>query len=195
MPKQVSHELRRDTIAQAAAKLIAQGGMENVTIRAVAQAAECSKGIVEHYFNSKKELVAAALDWANDQYLQRTAKAVTGLKGLAALRVRIREILPLDDQVRDEWRVRLVFWTLASQDEATATIQTERFQSAWSDFASDLKVAKEIGELPTSIDCESSAEHLLHCVTGLSCSALHSPGLYNNRRLLTALDHFITTLH
>ena len=89
MPKIVDHEKRRAEIAETAANLIARGGLESATVREIANASGYSKGIVEHYFDGKSELISAALAWANEQYFERADVATKGKRGLAALRARL----------------------------------------------------------------------------------------------------------
>lgn len=65
MPKIVDHEARCRDICAAAARVIAQGGLEAATIRDIAAASGYSKGVVGHYFDGKAELISGALDWSN----------------------------------------------------------------------------------------------------------------------------------
>lgn len=72
MPRVVDHEARRIVIIQAVWALIAQYGIEAVTLRRVAAQAGVSVGRIQHYFDSKEALVrsacAAILVGAEDQW-------------------------------------------------------------------------------------------------------------------------------
>lgn len=57
MPKIVDHEQRRGEIVLALWQVIYERGIDGVSFRAVAEAAEVSIGRVQHYFTSKDELV------------------------------------------------------------------------------------------------------------------------------------------
>ena len=57
MPVFVDHEERRRQVVAVASRLIAQAGLDAVTVRDVANAADCSTAIVSHYFHNKKELL------------------------------------------------------------------------------------------------------------------------------------------
>ncbi|HAN67382.1 MAG TPA: TetR family transcriptional regulator, partial [Halieaceae bacterium] len=71
MPKQVDHEQRRAMIASAAARCIAENGLQGTTMRAIALSSGVSKGIVEHYFTDKDAVIAAALEQMNLRYVRR----------------------------------------------------------------------------------------------------------------------------
>jgi len=53
---------RRESLMQAALDLIAEAGLEAATVRAIAQRADVTPGLIRHYFRSKEELILAAYD-------------------------------------------------------------------------------------------------------------------------------------
>lgn len=57
MPKLVDHDVRRREIAQAVWAVIAERGIEGVTLRSVAAEAGISVGRIQHYHASREELV------------------------------------------------------------------------------------------------------------------------------------------
>ncbi|QUC13639.1 TetR/AcrR family transcriptional regulator [Arachnia propionica] len=57
MPKLVDHDVRRREIAQAVWAVIAERGIEGVTLRSVAAEAGVSVGRIQHYYASREELV------------------------------------------------------------------------------------------------------------------------------------------
>lgn len=192
MPKLVDHDQRRAEIAEAAARVIASGGMETATIRKIAAASGHSKGIVEHYFDGKSELIAAALAWANERYLERAAHATFGLTGLSALRARIAATVPTTAELVSEWRVRLVFWSLAAIEPELRRKQAARTRDAVDHYAGDLADAVEVGEIGPSIDVRSTARRVLFAVTGLSCSLLHDPRTFPRTRVRDEIDFIVS---
>jgi len=60
VPKKVDHAARREEIAHAALRLCARDGLAGVTIGQVAQEAGVSKGLVQHYFAEKADLLRAS---------------------------------------------------------------------------------------------------------------------------------------
>ena len=86
MPKIVDHEQRRAEIAEALWRVVARQGLEGATIRAVAAEAGWSRGIVEHYFDNKDELLAFSCRLAGDRTLAQARLRHETLVGREALR-------------------------------------------------------------------------------------------------------------
>lgn len=58
MPKIIDHDERRARLAAAALNVIRRGGVDAATIRGIAAEAGWSRGVVEHYFGSRDELLS-----------------------------------------------------------------------------------------------------------------------------------------
>lgn len=58
--QRASQESRREDLINAALKLIGDGGPQAATVRAIADEAGVTAGLIRHYFNSKEELVRTA---------------------------------------------------------------------------------------------------------------------------------------
>ncbi len=61
LPKIVDHERRRDEIALVACRVVAAYGFDQATIVRIAREAGYTTGMVAHYFDTKQEIVIAAL--------------------------------------------------------------------------------------------------------------------------------------
>lgn len=194
MPRIVDHEQRRQEISAVVADLIASGGIEAATIREIARLSGYSKGIIEHYFDNKEDLISAALNWANARYIRRAEAATAERLGLDAIRARIASTLPMDAKTRDEWRIRLLFWSMAAIDPLLQRQQAERYQFARERFRDDLHQAAVAGEIPSETDTDTAAERLLFHITGISCAALHNPGHYHERRLKGEMAYLVDAL-
>ena len=55
-------ELRKDALIAATLRLMARGGPEATTVRAIADEADVTQGLIRHYFLSKEELINAAYE-------------------------------------------------------------------------------------------------------------------------------------
>lgn len=192
MPKIVDPVQRRAEIAGAAASLIAQGGLEAATVREIAAHSGHSKGIVEHYFDGKGELIAAALAWANERYFERAARATEGKRGLAALRARLGATIPNNAALRDEWKVRLVFWSMAAIDSDLQRQQAKRTRDAITHFAQDLEDAKQVREIVGRGSVEPAARQVLFAATGLSCAILHNPRAYTKNVVKAEIERIVS---
>ena len=61
MPKIVDHARRRDEIAHVACQVVAHYGFERATMARIARAAGYTTGMVAHYYESKQDIILAAL--------------------------------------------------------------------------------------------------------------------------------------
>src|SRR5579863_7536450 len=110
MPKIVDWDSRRDEILSATWRVIARDGITGATIRAIAKEANCSRGILGHYFADKADILGSALVMSHRRVVARMEAQAAGLAGLDALRVIMLEALPLDDQRDLEAQIEISFW-------------------------------------------------------------------------------------
>ncbi len=191
MPRIVDHAERREKIAAIVAGLLADLGVENTTIRKISHQSGLSRGLIEHYFTCKEEMISFAVKWINEQTLARVVQEISHLKGLAALRRLTELTLPLTEQSRREWKVRLQFWGLAVVNKKHQIEQTKRIAVVEELFIKHLKEAQEIGEINAQANLELIAHSLLHRTYGLSCNAILRSGYFTAERQLLALDHIM----
>jgi AcrR family transcriptional regulator len=105
MPKIVDHERRRDEIALIACRVVAQHGFEQATIVRIARAAGCTTGMIAHYFDTKQDIIVAALRLI----LRRIEERLTSVDG-ADLLTLLSEALPVDETRYMECAVWIAFW-------------------------------------------------------------------------------------
>jgi len=95
MPKIVDHEQRRDEIAR------------------IARAAGCTTGMIAHYFDTKQDIIVAALRLI----LRRIEERLTQADGAADLLTLLSEALPLDQTRYVECAVWMAFWGQVPADK------------------------------------------------------------------------------
>ncbi|MEV4548787.1 TetR/AcrR family transcriptional regulator [Nonomuraea wenchangensis] len=83
MPKQVDHAARRAEIAHAALRLCARDGLAGVSIGQVAQEAGVSKGLVQHYFPAKADLLRASAHLLRQEIERHVRAALQDANGPA----------------------------------------------------------------------------------------------------------------
>ena len=113
MPKIVDHEKRRDEIALTACRVVAQHGFEQATIVRIARAAGCTTGMIAHYFDTKQEIIVAALRLI----LRRIEERLTQAQGTADLLALLSEALPIDETRYMECAVWIAFWGQVPADK------------------------------------------------------------------------------
>ncbi|WP_430782006.1 TetR/AcrR family transcriptional regulator [Actinoplanes sp. G11-F43] len=112
MPK-VDRRQRRTLIADALMRVAAEHGLEAVSLRQVAAEAGVSAGMVQHYFRTKDEMMAFAMEVVRERNQARVTEAVARLgdspQPRELLRTIIGTLLPLADESRADGRVALAF--------------------------------------------------------------------------------------
>src|SRR5437764_13644118 len=168
MPKIVDWDARRDEILAATWRVIARDGIARATIRAIAREADCSRGILAHYFDDKADILGSALLLSHRRVVARMEARAAGLTGLAALRVIMLEALPLDDERDLEAQIEISFWGRALGDPALRTVQNTEFDRFARRLRALLAEAEKLGELRAGIDTDLAAHQLLVLIDGLS---------------------------
>ncbi|HEX4268659.1 MAG TPA: TetR family transcriptional regulator C-terminal domain-containing protein [Steroidobacteraceae bacterium] len=115
MPKIVDHEKRRDEIALVACRVVAEGGFDQATIVRIAREAGYTTGMVAHYFDTKQDIIIAALRLMLrriDERLQRNSEGER-----PELLTLLAEMLPVDEERYVECAFWIAFWGQVTADK------------------------------------------------------------------------------
>src|ERR1700737_1906853 len=115
MPKIVDHALRRDEIAHVACQVVARYGFEQATVARIARAAGYTTGMVAHYYESKQDIILAALRLILVRIEERLTRERDS--GEATLLNVLSEALALDAQRFTECAFWMAFWGQVSTDK------------------------------------------------------------------------------
>jgi TetR/AcrR family transcriptional regulator, transcriptional repressor of bet genes len=115
MPKIVDHAKRREEIALVACQVVASHGFEQATVARIARAAGYTTGMVAHYYESKQDIILAALR----MILRRIEERLTRQRqsGEANLLSVLSEALAVDAQRFTECAFWMAFWGQVSTDK------------------------------------------------------------------------------
>ena len=104
----VVEEFRKQTICDAAMKVVARKGIKNVTVQDIADEAGVAKGTIYIYFQSRDEILARTMDGATEQLLEKLAAACRSCRGFRdVLEQRVRTQLQHFEENRDFFRMYL----------------------------------------------------------------------------------------
>jgi AcrR family transcriptional regulator len=122
VPKIVDHAQRRDEIALVACRVVAEYGFEQATIMRIARRAGYTTGMVAHYFDTKQDIIIAALRLI----LRRIEERLThgGTRGQPDLLSVLTEALPVDETRYVECAFWIAFWGQLSTDRRMKRINT-----------------------------------------------------------------------
>ena len=115
MPKIVDHAQRRDEIALVACRVVAAHGFDQASMVRIAREAGYTTGMLAHYFDSKQDIIIAALRLILRRIEERlTLPADATPPDLLTL---LTEALPVDAHRRIECAFWTTFWGQVSSDK------------------------------------------------------------------------------
>lgn len=152
------HPDRRQTLVEAAFRLIAERGFEGLRLRDVARAAGIDHSTLHHYFSTKEDLIADVVDHA-------TRQAWTGVPARAEPVSEVRERLEtMARMIEERPGLYVVLRELdlrATRDPATRAVVDER-ERGWREALTRL-----LGETGVP-DAAAAAELIIAAVKGAS---------------------------
>lgn len=189
MPKVVNPEERREQIADAVFDLIVAGGVEQASLRNVAEQAGLNIGSVRHYVDGHQGMLIDAVQVMGERVAARiTACAeaffgssegagAAGFGRLESLAVdMLEQLLPLTAESRREVAVWLAFTERSRVDPELATVARQLLGGS-RDLARMILGWVEVSNL------EQATELLASTVDGLTIAALHDPDQYPRERV------------
>lgn len=106
--EEVVEEYRKQTICDAAMRVVARKGLKNVTVQEIADEAGVAKGTVYIYFQSRDEILSRTMDGATEKLLHKLAAACKSCSSFREiLEQRVRTQLQHFDENRDFFRMYL----------------------------------------------------------------------------------------
>lgn len=194
MPKVVDAEARRDEILSATWRVIARDGLVGATVRAIAREANCSPGILAHYFDDKADILGAALLMSHRRVRARVEAKTAGLSGLAALHVVMLEALPIDAERDLEAQIEISFWGRALGNPQLRQVQHAEFDHFARRLRAHLAEARRNGELRDGIDIDLATHQLLVLIDGLSVERVLYPDRVTPERQRQMLTELLDSL-
>jgi len=161
----------RERILAAATRLIAEHGIDGMTMRRIADATGLSTGTVNYHFRNKRGIVIAALE-----HVYRVPNDAGAASGSTADRLRAltRGFILDSDGRRDWWRFWIDYSAHASRDTELQQHQSARFDAQLRFF--ERVISDERGESTAANHASDSAATLLSLAYGLAVRQTFQPG-------------------
>lgn len=205
MPARIDTGRRRREVIDAAFRLVVAEGMEGPSLRKVAEESGINIGSVRHYFDGHEDLLAAAAYEAGERMGRRLAahpvETLRGLRGDAAvdaLAALVEEVLPLDEERREE-AIVVVEFVMASRTRPVFRTMSETMAA---DLHAVLREALEMLGVPTGpamptgaaesagapgSDADVAAAQISALVGGLTMDAITPHGAIGPERVCAVL--------
>lgn len=175
MPKIVDHAERRDEIALVACRVVAEHGFDQATIVRIAREAGYTTGMVAHYFDTKQEIIIAALRLI----LRRIEERLTPPSGADAspdLLTLLTEALPVDATRYTECAFWTAFWGQVSADKRLKRINAWLHREYMRLFERCLAHCWPQWQKWPQARREQVLRSIVTFINGLTASAVASPG-------------------
>lgn len=165
----------RQRVLDALLQLIADRGLEDLSIRDVALQAGVSIGTVQYYCRTKDEMLRMAFEYTVSRILSRVKTIPTAGQVGAVLRAALLECLPLDDTRRVESRVYLAFAARAAVSPVSGRVQHGIIQEMRALCAEAFQQALDRREATRVFDPTQAAASTTALVDGLLLHLVTDP--------------------
>jgi AcrR family transcriptional regulator len=173
-------------------RIVAERGLDEVSVREVAAAAGVSIGTVQHYFPTKDDMLAAAFNEVVLRVRTRITSVTLGTDVRHNLSTVLRELLPLDNRRAEEARIMVAFAARAATSPALADIQ----RTVLTEINEELTEAFTLAAAgrATAEQCTLAAHVAVAAADGLALHTVSSGGGMSTRQLTAALELLLDAL-
>lgn len=196
MPKQVDHQKRKIQIAETTWKVIVEEGIEQATVRRIAQSSGLSVGAVRYYFASQSELLHFSMELVADRVMQR-AKARKFSKDRDPLELvteGVSEVLPVDEERKIEMEVWLAFSAKVLVDKTLRELSDKVYGDMHEGFKNVINALQLLDIAKEGLDLEMEVNRLHAIVDGMAMHHLLNPEQFTHEEMMETLKYHLHSL-
>ncbi len=170
-------ELRRGQIVAIARKIVADDGLEALTIGSLEARLAFSRGVITYHFQNKDDIVHAVLESALEEINGSTAaQAATGLSHEERLRAMLRTYIRGFIEHVEATRILLSFWGRITSDKRARAANASLYASYRDGIAQLIKAGRRAGEFSGEVDVDGLAAVLVGVVIGVAMQSYFEKG-------------------
>lgn len=196
MPKMVNHDERKVFIAEAAFRTIKHHGIENTTLRKVAEEAGFSLGSIQYYFPTQRDLFIFSMEVIEQRALERIVGSVQdgdpALEGVVSM---LKPFIPSSDP---DQRVEIESWLslslMAIKEPELAQISLNLYQKTLEFMTLMITILQNNGLMNDGIHVDSEAKNLFAFIDGLTLQAILYPGIYDNEMIENRIKNYVLNI-
>lgn len=167
-------DLRRTQIIRAARTLIAEGGLEALTISKLEERVDFSRGVITYHFTNKEEIVEAVLMSATKEIAAGTEARVEAAEPLDRLKVAMRATVEGYLQHREAAQILLSFWGRIASDPRAQKINANLYATYRREVSKLIDEAVR-QKLITKVDTDALAATMVGVTLGVVTQAYFDP--------------------
>jgi TetR/AcrR family transcriptional repressor of bet genes len=181
--------LRRTQVLEATLRAVSERGVERTRLADVARSANVSIGLIQHYFDSRDDLLAAAFDFFNDLWLSEWER-VSSTAGdpphkLAAL-LRF-SAFEFEGWHEVHWRIWVEYWSLCNRTLSFRQHYRKIYDRFREPFRDTIVEGVESGHFMPQAPVEDIVDRMTAQIEGLRVHALLEPDRVSRERMLELL--------
>jgi AcrR family transcriptional regulator len=163
----------RERLLDAAVRLIAREGIDNVRIARIAAEAGVSAGLVHYHFASRDALLEEAIEHSYERAGDMRLAALGEGRADAVLRLRamIDQCLPSTPALREDWVLWVELWLRGARDPALRPVAARLYARLHGWFAEAIADGIAAGQL-RDYDVDRMADRLLALLDGYGIRVL-----------------------
>ncbi|MEX3621670.1 TetR/AcrR family transcriptional regulator [Viridibacillus arvi] len=196
MEKINKFEAQREKIARATWAVIRREGLENASVRNVAQEANLSVGSLRHYFSTQNDLLIYSMELIqkkSDERIEAMRLFGNGPSTDDILEV-LRQFLPLDTERRLEMEVWLSFSSKALVDEAIRAKCQVLLENSYQMLRTMLELLIFLKEVREDLDIDVEVIRLYGLLEGMSYHCIMLPDKFTSEIINHVLHEHLQTL-
>lgn len=175
-------DLRRGQILTVGRSLVAEGGLEALTIGALEKRCDFSRGVITYHFKNKDEIVEAVLRSAVDEIQGAARDRVVGeAEAAARIRTMLRAILEGFLEQREAAHILLAFWGRIPKDPRVTRTNAELYRGFRDNSAAVIEAGVRSGDFRADLDVPAFATLCVGVITGIVTQAYAEPGAIEPR--------------
>jgi TetR/AcrR family transcriptional repressor of bet genes len=182
--------LRRTQVLEATVRVISERGAEGTRLIDVARAANVSIGLIQHYFETRDELLVSSFDFFNDLWIRdweraSRTEADPPQKLLTLLRLAAFEF---EDWREVQWRIWVEFWSLCNRNSKFRASYAKIYDTFRRPFRDVIIEGITHGDFSPRNSIEDVVDRLTAQIEGLRVHALLEPARLSRERMFALLQ-------
>ncbi|WFR63636.1 TetR/AcrR family transcriptional regulator [Paenibacillus amylolyticus] len=194
MPKIVDHNKQRVLVAEAAWRIIRKDGMEQASVRNIAEEAGISVGSMRHYFSTQSELLRYAMNLVSERVSKRIAQMSFTGSPLDNMKCLLLELVPNTDEKLVEMEVWYAFTARSKTDSKLKELADTVYDELRRAVSHVITHLIEHNLTRPDLDIELEIERLYALVDGLGIHTVLRPDQMNAKLMDDILNVHLVSL-